>query len=178
MTIFAKVFTILLLFSALPANATVIEISYPEQNIVRAMLSEIDAVDERVYSVRLNEDGTATIQFGDGIQGSRPSSGGNVVASYRYGGGIQGKIINEYEIVEQKFPFIPVEDFWPIGTNQPEASFVIAGLKSITFDFSPEGLKVIAAEPSPTLVPAPLVLLLFLTGLTVLVGFRKRIKTV
>lgn len=159
-----------------PANATLIEITYPDQDIVRAALSEIDAVDDRVYTLRLNEDGTAEILFGDGVQGSRPSSGGNVVASYRFGSGIDGNIVNEYEITETKFPFIPSADFWPIGTKPSEASLVIVGLTSIKFDFSPSGLQVTDAELVLAPVPIPAAIWLFGTGLIGLAGFSKRKK--
>lgn len=169
---FAKIISALLLFASTPVDAVLIQITYPELDVVRATLSEIDAVDDRVYSVRLNEDGTANIQFGDGTQGSRPSSGGNVVASYRLGGGIEGKIVNEYAITETELPFIPIEDFWPTGANQPDISFVIVGLASMTFDFSADGLRVIDAKPLQSSVPAPPGLLLFFTGLIGLAGFR------
>lgn len=44
--------------------------------------------EERVYVVRMAADGTATIQFGDGVTGSRlPSGVANVVAGYRFGAG-------------------------------------------------------------------------------------------
>ncbi len=160
-----------------PANATLIEITYPDQDIVHAALSEIDAVDDRVYTLRFNEDGTVEILFGDGVQGSRPSSGGGVVASYRFGAGIDGNIINEYEITETEFPFIPIADFWPIGTNQSEASLVIVGLTSIKFDFSPNGLRVTDAELVLAPVPVPAAVWLFGTALIGLVGFGKRRKT-
>lgn len=160
-----------------PANAALFEIKYPEQDIVRAVLSEIDAVDDRVYTLRFDEDGTAEILFGDGVQGSRPSSGGSVVASYRFGAGIEGNIINEYEITETKFPFIPIADFWPIGAKQSEASLVIVGLTSITFDFSPNGLRVTDAELFLAPVPIPAAVWLFGTALIGLVGFSRRKAT-
>ena len=44
--------------------------------------------DDRVFVVRMGADGTATIQFGDGVTGSRlPSGVANVVAGYRFGAG-------------------------------------------------------------------------------------------
>ncbi len=44
--------------------------------------------EDRVYSVRLDEDGRATITFGDGQSGQPPPQGArNVQARYRYGGG-------------------------------------------------------------------------------------------
>lgn len=42
----------------------------------------------QVYVVRCDEDGTATVTFGDGIRGARLTTGSNnVVASYRFGAG-------------------------------------------------------------------------------------------
>ena len=158
------------------ANAALIEITYPDQDIVRAALSEIDAVDDRVYTLRFDKNGVAEIVFGDGIQGSRPSSGGNVVASYRFGAGIGGDIINEYEITGTQFPSIPIEDFWPTGTSLSAVSFVIVGLTSIKFDFSPNGLQVTDAEPALAPIPVPPTIWLFGTTLIALVGFGKRRK--
>jgi hypothetical protein len=44
--------------------------------------------DEQVYRVLMAEDGAATIVFGDGVNGARPTTGvGNVTASYRWGAG-------------------------------------------------------------------------------------------
>jgi len=45
-------------------------------------------VDDKVYIVRLDSDGVATITFGDGVRGARLSTGSsNVLASYRFGAG-------------------------------------------------------------------------------------------
>ncbi len=156
------------------ANAALIEITYPEQDVVRAVLSEIDAVDDRVYTLRFDNDGTAEILFGDGAQGARPSSGGSVVASYRFGAGIDGNIVNEYGISENELPFIPIADFWSIATKQLDASFVIVGVTSVTFEFSPDGLRVIDAEPVH--VPEPTAFILFALGLLWLVVTRRRLR--
>lgn len=44
--------------------------------------------DERIYRVEMAADGTATVVFGDGVRGARPTSGvANVNASYRWGAG-------------------------------------------------------------------------------------------
>lgn len=46
------------------------------------------AADAQVYAVALAAAGTATVTFGDGVNGARLSSGsGNVIATYRYGSG-------------------------------------------------------------------------------------------
>ena len=65
--------------------------------------------------------------------------------------------------------FIPIADFWPIGANHNEASFVIVGLTSITFDFLQDGLHVIDAELIYVPVLEPGTLALFAFGL---IGFR------
>ena len=45
-------------------------------------------VDARVYSVTVAPSGTATVTFGDGVNGARlPTGSGNVTATYRYGSG-------------------------------------------------------------------------------------------
>jgi hypothetical protein len=46
------------------------------------------SAEAQVYTVSLATDGTATVTFGDGVNGARLSSGsGNVIATYRYGSG-------------------------------------------------------------------------------------------
>jgi hypothetical protein len=49
---------------------------------------------EQIYMTRLADDGKVTIGFGDGRAGSRvPSGRGNVVADYRQGSGLAGRVI-------------------------------------------------------------------------------------
>ena len=49
--------------------------------------------DSRVYSVRLQDDGTAVLQFGDGTSGATlPTGRGNVTAKYRVGVGLAGRV--------------------------------------------------------------------------------------
>jgi hypothetical protein len=49
--------------------------------------------DERVYVTRLHDDGTTTVQFGDGRTGARlPTGVENVRASYRVGAGLAGRV--------------------------------------------------------------------------------------
>jgi hypothetical protein len=48
---------------------------------------------EQVYTTRTADDGTVTVQFGDGDTGARPPSGrANVVADYRHGSGLAGRV--------------------------------------------------------------------------------------
>ena len=48
---------------------------------------------DQVYTTRLADDGTVTIGFGDGRTGARlPSGRGNVVADYRQGSGLAGRV--------------------------------------------------------------------------------------
>lgn len=49
--------------------------------------------DDRVYILRLDEDGSASVTFGDGIAGARlPTGQGNVTATYRKGAGEEGML--------------------------------------------------------------------------------------
>ena len=49
--------------------------------------------EDRVYILRMDEDGTARITFGDGIAGQRPPTGqDNVMATYRKGAGSDGML--------------------------------------------------------------------------------------
>ncbi|GLK46501.1 MULTISPECIES: hypothetical protein [Novosphingobium] len=48
---------------------------------------------DRVFTTRTADDGTVTIQFGDGVTGARPPSGkGNLIARYRIGTGLVGML--------------------------------------------------------------------------------------
>jgi Baseplate J-like protein len=48
---------------------------------------------DQVYTTRLADDGTVTVGFGDGRSGTRlPSGRGNVVADYREGSGLNGRV--------------------------------------------------------------------------------------
>jgi hypothetical protein len=48
---------------------------------------------EQVYTTRLADDGTVTVGFGDGRAGARlPSGRGNLVADYRQGSGLAGRV--------------------------------------------------------------------------------------
>jgi hypothetical protein len=48
---------------------------------------------DQVYTTRLADDGAVTVGFGDGRSGARPPSGrGNIVADYRQGAGLAGRV--------------------------------------------------------------------------------------
>jgi hypothetical protein len=48
---------------------------------------------DRVYVTRRADDGTVTVRFGDGVSGARaPTGRQNVVATYRYGAGLAGRV--------------------------------------------------------------------------------------
>jgi hypothetical protein len=51
------------------------------------------AATEQVYRTRTADDGTTTLEFGDGITGARiPTGRGNIVATYRKGTGLAGRV--------------------------------------------------------------------------------------
>jgi len=60
--------------------------------------SEVDSLygqpaEARVYKLRQADDGTTLLQFGDGVTGARlPTGSGNLVATYRHGAGLEGRV--------------------------------------------------------------------------------------
>ena len=51
------------------------------------------AANDRVFVARTSEDGSTTVQFGDGTQGARPATGAeNIAATYRKGMGTAGNV--------------------------------------------------------------------------------------
>lgn len=48
--------------------------------------------DEEKFAVKYDENGVATVLFGDGIWGKPPPDGAAIVVTYRTGGGVQGNI--------------------------------------------------------------------------------------
>ncbi|MGQ9482272.1 MAG: putative baseplate assembly protein [Chloroflexus sp.] len=49
--------------------------------------------DEQSYVVRIDDNGTATVLFGDGVQGARlPTGQENIIATYRFGIGLAGEV--------------------------------------------------------------------------------------
>ena len=66
------------------------------------------APEDKVYSVRLDEEGSTLIIFGDGQHGARIPSGSRVSATYRSGGGQSG---DDLTITVRWMPRDAVEDF-------------------------------------------------------------------
>ena len=154
---------LLAFFASHAARAVVIEITRIDDDLVRAVLTEIDAVEDRVFTFVVDENGATRIVFGDGAQGARPPSGSSGVSSYRFGAGVDGNIVNEYRLTQLEFPFIPIADFMVDDTGSLDISFVIVGVSSIAIEFSPDGLRVVDAKITP--VPEPATLGLILAGL-------------
>ncbi|HXB69529.1 MAG TPA: baseplate J/gp47 family protein [Candidatus Acidoferrales bacterium] len=74
------------------------------QSTLRVLVSDVlwseaptlfgKAPTDQVYTTRLADDGTVTVGFGDGATGARlPSGRGNVLADYRQGSGLQGRVL-------------------------------------------------------------------------------------
>ena len=50
----------------------------------------------QVFELRHNDDGVTSVQFGDGVMGARVPTGlGNLRASYRFGGGLVGRVVSD-----------------------------------------------------------------------------------
>jgi hypothetical protein len=108
----------------------------------------------RVYTVALDSEGTATVTFGDGVNGARLNSGaGNVVATYRYGSGAasppQGRLttvtkpqLNLASLVN------PVAVFGGVDAQSPEDVRQNAPASVFTFGRAISGLdyEVVASQ--------------------------------
>jgi len=133
---------------------------------------EIDIISDRVYTLDV-EDGE--VSFGDGQQGARPPVGqDHAVGSYRYGaGGSGGAMVNIYPILPNiPLPLIPFSDFIDTSKNE-DLSFIVAGLASLKFEFSPgTGLQITEAQINSSGVPEPTTLALMGLGLAG-IGYRQ-----
>ena len=157
------------------SHAVVIDVTFFDSNEPRldVLMTEIGSINDRVYTLDLVN---GEVIFGDGQQGARPPAGqDNVVGSYRHGsGGATGYIVNIYPIQPgNNLPqLIPITDFRDTSNNE-DLSFIIAGLTSIKFEFSREGLSITDAQISSTGIPEPATLGLVGLGLAG-IGFARR----
>lgn len=75
-----------------------------------------------------------SIQFGDGLRGTRPSSGSwNVQATYRYGSGTSGAVQGAVNALGP----VVIFDHGPVGTNSVAGTISRDGEVVAQFDFSP-----------------------------------------
>ncbi len=137
-----------------------------------AQMTEIDIISDRVYTLDVEN---GVVSFGDGQQGARPPAGqDHVVGSYRYGAGSSGgAIANIYPILPNiPLPLIPFSDFIDTNNNE-DLSFIVAGLASLKFEFSPgTGLQITEAQINSRGVPEPTTLTLMGLGLAG-IGYRR-----
>jgi len=167
----AITFLLVLLASTSPAQAIVIKVNPLELDNSRleVLFSEIVTVEERVYTLDLE---TVKIIFGDGGSGARlPAGENNVVATYRHGAGnTSGEIVNIYPLAQDLLPLqIPISDFVGDG-DEEDVSFIIAGVTSLKFEYSFEGILITAAEADA--IPEPAICILLAFGLTG-IGYRQ-----
>lgn len=153
------------------AEALVINVNplEPDKSRLEVLFTEIVTIEERVYTL---DPEAGEIEFGDGISGSRlPTGEDNVVATYRYGAGnTAGVIVNLYPLAQDLLPFlIPFSDFVG-GNNEEDVSFIIAGVTSLRFEYSRNGILITAAEANA--VPEPTALMLLISGL-IGIGYRR-----
>lgn len=79
-----------------------------------------------VYTVTLAPDGSATVTFGDGVNGARlPSGSGNVVARYRYGSGVAAPPVGRLTTVTRPQPNLasvanPIAVFGGLDPQAPD----------------------------------------------------------
>jgi hypothetical protein len=168
-------FCLLLTSFASSTHAVVIDVTFFDSKEPRldALITEIGSVNDRVYTLDLIN---GEVIFGDGQQGARPPAGqDNVVASYRHGSGGTGHIVKIYPIQPSNLPqLIPIADFGDTNSNE-DLSFIIAGLTSLEFEFTKEGLSITEAQIGSTGIPEPATLVLMGLGLAG-IGFARKKK--
>lgn len=84
--------TVQLAFDVMPAGEQAVSVSVAGETWRQVPDLGRAGPDDRVYELRVDEDGSLRVRFGDGRHGARPPSGEVVVrASYRVGGGKSGR---------------------------------------------------------------------------------------
>lgn len=153
------------------ASAVVIEIAKSSDDLLQAVLSEIEQLDDRVYTLDLQQ---GEINFGDGIAGARPPSGrSGVIGSYNYGGGEEGSISNEFDLLSVEFPLaIPLSELLDSQSTDTSINIVLVGISALEFDLTPEKLIITAAHFYA--IPAPATLVLMSIGLAGMVFSRRK----
>lgn len=112
------------------------------------------AASARVYTVALDNEGTATVTFGDGVNGARLSSGsGNVVATYRYGSGLASPPQGRLTTVTKPQPNLaslvnPVAVFGGVDPQSPDDVRQNAPASVFTFGRAVSGMdyEVVAGQ--------------------------------
>ncbi|MCP4432873.1 MAG: PEP-CTERM sorting domain-containing protein [Gammaproteobacteria bacterium] len=133
----------------------------------RVLINDIEAGDSPVYTL---DRGTGAVSFGDGLKGARLPSGDTGVASYDYGGGAEGNILQSFIVDLNDFsPFlIPDISFPKDEQGDTDYSFVISGIQSLDLVFSDYGMLIANVESNS--IPEPSILLLLIAGLAALAG--------
>ncbi len=157
--------TIIILLQSIPAHALKIEVTHLDDFHFRTTLSDIVDVGGRVYVLDTE---TGEVTFGDGVQGERPPAGRPGIGSYSVGGGADGSILQFFDLPAD-FGKIPIP---PEQVLDEHYSCILAGLRSLEFDVTRDGIAVTNAELAP--VPEPSTFLLLGSGLIGLVALRKR----
>src|SRR5262249_39454529 len=73
--------------------------------------------DDQVFRLEVDDQGEATVVFGDGVFGQRPDETTTVIATYRVGGGAVGNVAAETLIKPQPLPGKSIS--WLVDVTNP-----------------------------------------------------------